>query len=44
MWAFRKRPQDLAADEQPVLNRLFAYAPAAEHAYLLREQLSDIFA
>lgn len=43
MWAFRKRPQDLEADEKTVLNRLFAYAPAAEQAYTLREQLSDIF-
>ncbi len=25
------------------MNRLFAYAPAAEQAYILREQLSDIF-
>jgi transposase len=43
MWAFRKRPQDLKGEEQTLLNRLFAYAPAAEQAYLLREQLSDIF-
>jgi len=43
MWAFRKRPQDLEADEKTLLNRLFGYAPAAEQAYTLREQLSDIF-
>jgi transposase len=43
MWAFRKRPQELEADEQTLLKRLFAYAPAAEQAYTLREQLSDIF-
>lgn len=43
MWAFRKRPQDLEAEEQTRLNRLFGYAPAAEQAYILREQLSDIF-
>jgi transposase len=43
MWAFRKRPQDLEAEEKTLLNRLFAYAPAAQQAYTLREQLSDIF-
>lgn len=43
MWVFRKRPQDLEADEKTLLNRLFAYAPAVEQAYRLREQLSDIF-
>jgi transposase len=43
LWAFRKRPQDLSAEEQTVLNRLFTYSPAAEQAYILREQLSDIF-
>lgn len=43
MWAFRKRPQDLEADEKTLLKRLFAYAPAVEQAYTLREQLSDIF-
>jgi transposase len=43
MWVFRKRPQDLEADEKTLLNRLFAYAPAIKQAYTLREQLSDIF-
>ena len=40
---FPQTPQDLEAEEQTVLNRLFAYAPAAEQAYILGEQLSDIF-
>jgi transposase len=43
MWAFRKRPQDLKGSEQTLLERLFVYAPAAEQAYLLREELTDIF-
>lgn len=43
MWVFRKRSQALEADEKTLLNRLFAYAPAVEQAYRLREQLSDIF-
>jgi transposase len=43
MWAFRKRPQDLSTNEQTVLNRLFTYSPAAQQAYVLREELSDIF-
>jgi transposase len=43
MWAFRKRPQDLNRDEKTVLNRFFVYAPEAEQAYTLREQLTAIF-
>lgn len=43
MWAFRKRPQGLEAEEKTLLNRLFAYAPMAEQAYILREELTDIF-
>ena len=43
MWAFRKPSQDLEGDEKTLLNRLFAYAPAVEQAYSLREQLSNIF-
>lgn len=44
MWAFRKRPHDLNHEEKTVLNRFFVYAPEAEQAHTLREQLTDIFA
>jgi transposase len=44
MWAFRKCPQDLNRDEKTVLNRFFVYAPEAEQADVLREQLTAIFA
>ena len=43
MWPFRKNPADLEADEQAVLQRLFAYSPDLHRAYTYREQLTAIF-
>jgi transposase len=43
MWAFRKRPKDLNPAEKVLLNRAFFYAPEMETAYVLREELTNIF-
>ena len=43
MWAFRKKPADLRAEERQVLRRLFGYAPKLKQAYALRQQLTAIF-
>jgi transposase len=43
MWPFRKNPADLEADEQALLQRLFAYSPDLQRAYAYREQLTAIF-
>lgn len=43
LWPFRKRPTDLAADEQERLDALFAHSPSLKEAYELREQLTTIF-
>jgi transposase len=43
MWPFRKNPADLEADEQALLQRLFAHAPDLQRAYTYREQLTAIF-
>jgi transposase len=43
LWPFRKRPADLEADEQALLQRLFAYSPELNRAYTYREQLTAIF-
>lgn len=43
LWPFRKRPTDLAADEQERLDVLFAHSPSLKEAYELREQLTTIF-
>ncbi len=43
MWAFRKRPKDLNPAEKVLLNRAFCYAPEMETAYVLREELTNIF-
>jgi transposase len=43
LWAFRKHHDDLLPDEQAVLNRLFALTPILKVAYLLRDDLTDIF-
>lgn len=43
LWAFRKHHADLLPDEQAVLNRLFALTPILKVAYLLRDDLTDIF-
>jgi transposase len=44
MWPFRKHPTDVEADEQALLQRLFAYAPDLHRAYTYREPLTAIFA
>jgi transposase len=44
MWPFRKKAVDLEVEEQDLLTRLFAYTPALQQAYELREQLTGIFA
>ena len=43
LWAFRKNPAALEAQEQEVLARLFAYSPELARAYSYREQLTAIF-
>ena len=43
MWAFRKSPQQLKDDEWELLQRLFAYSPKMKAAYILREELTEIF-
>jgi transposase len=43
MWAFRKNPADLEAQEQEVLARLFTHSPELAQAYSYREQLTAIF-
>jgi transposase len=43
LWPFRKHPVDLEADEQDLLQRLFAYSPDLHRAYTYREQLTAIF-
>jgi transposase len=43
MWAFRKRQKDLNPAEKVLLNRAFFYAPEMETAYVLREELTNIF-
>ena len=43
MWAFRKSPEHLQDDEWKLLQRLFAYSPKMKEAYILREELTQIF-
>lgn len=43
MWAFRKSPEHLNDDEWELLQRLFAYSPKMKEAYILREELTQIF-
>jgi transposase len=43
MWAFRKKKADCTPEGRKVLHKLFRYAPELKSAYLLREQLTDIF-
>lgn len=43
MWAFRKKPDDLSAEERKVLRKLFTHAPDLKLAYQLRRQLTAIF-
>lgn len=37
MWAYRKKKADLSPTETDLLDRFFAYSPAAQKAYDLRE-------
>ena len=43
MWAFRKSPQQLKDEEWELLQRLFTYSPKMKEAYILREELTEIF-
>jgi len=43
MWPFRKKPDDLSAEEAARLERLFTHSPALQQAYQLRNQLTAIF-
>lgn len=43
MWAFRKSPEQLNDDEWELLQSLFAYSPKMKEAYILREELTEIF-
>lgn len=43
MWTYRKKKADLSPAETELLERFFAYAPDAEQAYNLREDLTTIF-
>ena len=43
LWALRKKPADLTADERRILRLLFRYAPKLKLAYALQQQLTTIF-
>ena len=43
MWPFRKNGADLTAEEQALLERVFACSPKLREAYRLREELTAIF-
>ncbi len=43
MWPFRKSPVELNDDRWELLERLFTYSPRLEQAYILREELTEIF-
>ena len=43
MWPFRKSLEELTDDEWELLQRLFAYSPNLKEAYILREELTQIF-
>ncbi len=43
MWPFRKSLEELTDEEWDLLQRLFAYSPNMKEAYLLREELTQIF-
>jgi transposase len=43
LWAFRKKREDLNAEERKVLQLLFEHAPKLKLAYDLQEQLTTIF-
>ena len=43
MWPFRKSPVELNDAHWELLERLFTYSPRLEQAYILREELTEIF-
>ena len=43
MWPFRKNGADLTAEEQALLERVFACSPKLQETYRLREELTAIF-
>ncbi len=43
MWAFRKSLGQLKNEEWELLQRLFSYSPKIKEAYILREELTEIF-
>lgn len=43
MWPFRKSPKHLKASERALLARLFMHSPKLKQAYVLREELTQIF-
>ena len=43
MWAFRKSLEQLTDSESELLQRLFTYSPKMKEAYILREELTQIF-
>ena len=44
MWAFRKSREQLKDSEWELLQSLFTYSPKMKEAYILREELTEIFA
>ena len=42
MWILRKRPSDLADEEQKTLNKLFEYSPLLKKAYALKSELTAL--
>jgi transposase len=43
MWALRKSPADLTAQDRRVLKQLFGYSPDLQRAYDLQQQLTTLF-
>ena len=43
MWPFRKSFEQLTDEEWELLQRLFTYSPKLKEAYILREELTEIF-
>ncbi len=43
MWPFRKSLEQLTDEEWELLQRLFSYSPKMKEAYILREELTQIF-
>ncbi|CAK0767997.1 transposase [Gammaproteobacteria bacterium] len=43
MWALRKKEEDLTAEERILLDTLFKHSPLLKKAYLLRDELTEIY-